>query len=234
VKTSLLPPARAVLLDLDDTLYPERTYFESGLAAVADFVAGDDPTERCAWRRRLFADVRDHGRAGALDRIPPRDGFAAEGWRAALLHVYRTHAPELDAFPDVDAFIACARLNERRLGLVTDGKSCVQWRKVAALGLDRRLDAVVCSDDIDAPKPALEPFLAAAARLGVEPQACIYIADDPSKDFIAPARLGMGTIEVRRSLPFPLARPAPDIKAEAACRVASLTEAADFIFGGSA
>jgi putative hydrolase of the HAD superfamily len=228
-----LPPPRAILLDLDDTLYAERTYFESGLAAVADFVAGDAPDERCAWRRRLFADVRDNGRSGALDRIPPPEGQSRDGWRAALLHVYRTHAPELTAFADVDAFFARARLNDRRLGLVTDGKSCVQWRKLQALGLEARLDAVVCSDDIDTAKPALEPFLAAAARLGVAPRSCIYIADDPSKDFIAPAQLGMGTIEVRRDLPHPLAKTAPDPRAEAACRVASLTAAADFIFGGS-
>jgi putative hydrolase of the HAD superfamily len=224
---------RAVLLDLDDTLYAEWTYFESGLAAVADFVAGEDPDERRSWRRRLFADVRDHGRNGALDRIAPPTDRPAEGWRAALLHVYRTHRPELSAFPDVDGFIARARLERWRLGLVTDGKSCVQWRKLEALGLDRRLDAMICSDDIDAKKPAVEPFLAAAARLGVAPQACVYVADDPSKDFIGPHRLAMGSVQVRRALAHPLARPAPHPAAEARHRVASLTEASELLFGGS-
>lgn len=227
------PPPRAILLDLDDTLYAERTYFESGLAAVADFVAGDDPLEQRTWRHNLFGDLRDHGRSGILDRIPVRDGFTRTAWIAALLHVYRTHSPELALFQDVDGFFARARLHERRLGLVTDGKSCVQWSKIRALGLEGRLDAIVCSDDIDTSKPALEPFLTAAARLGVEPRACIYVADDPSKDFIAPAMLGMGTVEIRRPLAHPLAKPADAPAAIAAAKVSSLIEAGDFIFGGS-
>lgn len=222
-----------MLLDLDDTLYPERTYFESGLAAVADFVAGADPDTRCAWRRKLFADVRDRGRNGALDRIAPPAGRSPEGWRVTLLQVYRTHRPELKAFPDVDLFIARARLEGWRLGLVTDGKSCVQRRKLEALELAGRLDAVVCSDDIDAPKPAVEPFLAVAHLLGVAPEACVYVADDPSKDFIGPHRLGMGTVQVRRDLAYPLARPAPEPSAEARRRTASLIEAAEHLFGGS-
>lgn len=230
---SEIRPRRAILLDLDDTLYAERTYFESGLAAVADFVAGDDPIEQRNWRRQLFADVRDNGRKGVIDRIPPPADRAIEGWRTALLHVYRTHRPELKAFPDVDGFIARARLEGWRLGLVTDGKSCVQWRKLEALGLHERLDAVVCSDDIDKPKPAPELFLAAAALLGVAPEGCVYIADDPSKDFIAPRGLGMGAIHIRRGLAHPLARPAPHPTAEARCRVASLTEASELLFGGS-
>jgi putative hydrolase of the HAD superfamily len=227
------PPARAVLLDLDDTLYPERTFFESGLAAVADFVAGDDPAERCAWRRRLFADLRDRGREGAFERIPVPAGQRAEGWRAALLQVYRSHRPEIAAFPDVDGFIARARLEDRRLAIVADGKSCEQWRKVLALGLLRRVDAVVCADDLDAPPASPEPLLAAAALLGVAPAACVYVSDDASKDFIAPNGLGMLTVQVRRSLAYPLARPAPHPAAEARRRVASLTEASDLLFGGS-
>lgn len=227
------PPPQAVLLDLDDTLYPERTYFESGLAAVADFVAGDDPAERCAWRRRLFADLRDHGRDGALERIPVPAGKRAEGWRAALLQVYRNHKPEIAPFPDVDGFIARARLEGRRLALVAGGKSCEAWRKVLALGLLRRLDAVVCADDLDASAGSPTPFLAAAELLGAAPEACVYVSDDASKDFIAPNQLGMVTVQVRRGLAYPLARPAPHPAAEARRRVASLTEASDLLFGGS-
>lgn len=224
---------RAILLDLDDTVYPERSYFESGLVAVADWIAGDDPAERREWRRRLSQDARQQGRAGVLDRIPHPADRTPEAWRATLLQVYRTHEPRISAFTDVEAFIDAARQAGCRLGVVTDGKSCVQWRKLAALGLPARVDAVVCSDDIDRPKPAVEPFLVAATLLGVPAEACVYVSDDASKDFIGPRRLGMATIQVSRSLPFPLARPAPDTAAEAARRVTSLAEAGELLFGAS-
>jgi putative hydrolase of the HAD superfamily len=224
---------RAILLDLDDTLYEERTYFESGLAAVADWMSDYHLATAESWRARLLQDALAHGRSGVLDRIPCPADKTAEGWRAALLQVYRTHIPTLTLFPDVDLFIARARLEGCLLGLVTDGKSCMQWRKLAALGFERRLDAVVCSDDLDTAKPSTRPFLAAAALMGVPPQACAYLADDPSKDFIAPNLLGMATIQVRRTLAHPLARPAPNDAAEARCRVGGLDEAVDLLFGGA-
>jgi putative hydrolase of the HAD superfamily len=224
---------RAVLLDLDDTLYPERSYFESGLAAVAAWVAAREGADDGAWRERLARDVAAHGRDGVLDRVEPPPGRTREQWRAALLHVYRTHAPRLVPFGDVEPFLARARSEGVKLGLVTDGKSRVQWRKLEALGLDRRLDAIVCSDDLDGRKPDAAPFLAAAALLDVPPEACTYVADDASKDFVAPHRLGMATIQVCRDLPFPLARTAPAADAEARCRVRSLAAAAEILFGGA-
>lgn len=227
------PTLRAVILDLDDTLYAERTYFESGLAAVANFVAGPDEGLRSAWRERLVADVRANGRPGALDRIPAPPGRPEDGWVATLLQVYRTHRPIITCFPDVAPFIARARGEHVRLGIVTDGKSCAQRRKIEALGLAGKLDAVVCSDDIDAPKPAVESFVAAAALMGAPAEACLYIADDPFKDFIGPRRLGMDTIHLRRPLPHPIAKPAPDPAANARVCVISLAEAGELIFGGS-
>ena len=117
--------------------------------------------------------------------------------------------------------------------MVTDGKSCAQRRKIEALGLAGKLDAVICSDDIDAPKPGVESFVAAAALMGAAVQACLYIGDDPSKDFIGPRRLGMETIRLRRPLPHPIAHAAPDPGAEARYCVTSLAEAGDLIFGGT-
>jgi len=225
-------PPRAVLFDLDDTLYPEWSYFESGLGAVADFLAGPDGGRRAAWRERLKTDVAEHGRAGVFQRIPPPSG-RDEGWIATLLHVYRAHRPTIAAFPDVAPFLQRARRDGIRLGLVTDGKSIVQRRKVEALDLASRLDAIVCTDDIDAPKPAVEAFLATAALLGVSPDVCVYVADDASKDFIGPRRLGMGTIHLRRPLHRAIAKAATDPAAEAERLVTTLAEAAELIFGES-
>jgi putative hydrolase of the HAD superfamily len=222
-----------VLLDLDDTLYPERSYFESGLTAVAEWLTRDGREATEARLIQLMYDVRDHGRKGVLDRIPCPAGQDPVGWKAALLQVYRTHMPRLIPFSDVDGFIARTRLEGYRIGLVTDGKSCVQWRKLVALGLASRFDAVICTEDLDTRKPDVKPFLAAAALLGVKADACVYLSDDPSKDFIGPNRLGMKTVQVRRDLPFALARPAPDDDAEAGCRLSSLTEAAELLFGAT-
>ncbi len=223
---------RGVLLDLDDTLYPERDYFESGLAAVAAFLGRGHAEATARALADLETSVATYGRNGVLDRVPPPPDLStaeAQGWTRTLLHVYRTHAPTLRLFDDAPALLDTVRARGGRLGLVTDGKSCVQWRKLRALGLEARLDALVVTDDLDIPKPSPEPFRVAAALLGLPPHACVYIADDPSKDFLGPHALGMGTLHVQRKLPWPLARPAAAAEAEAQVRVDSLTEATHWL-----
>lgn len=225
-----MKPIRAVLLDMDDTVYPERSYFESGMAAVAQLVAGESHSVAVCLAG-LKADVAQHGRVGVIDRIPVPDGTALETWRLALLHRYRTHAPTLPLFPDVLPFMTSCRQAGYRLGLITDGKSAVQWRKLQALGLDKLVDIIVVTDDIDAPKPSSKPFALAAQLLGVPPGDAVYIADDASKDFIGPHELGMATIQIMRGLAFPLAKPAATPDAEAQYRVTTLLEAASLLFG---
>jgi HAD superfamily hydrolase (TIGR01509 family) len=58
-------------------------------------------------------------------------------------------------------------------------------RHVAALflggaGLVDRFDAIVTRDDVTRGKPDPEPFLTAAARLGIRPDACIVLEDAPA------------------------------------------------------
>jgi putative hydrolase of the HAD superfamily len=223
---------RGVLLDLDDTLYPERDYFESGLAAVAAFLGRGHAAATAQALADLEASVATYGRNGVLDRVAPPAHLPTsepQAWTRTLLHVYRTHTPRLRLFEDAHTLLDTVRDHGGRLALVTDGKSCVQWRKLRALGLEGRLDALVVTDDLDTPKPSPEPFRVAAALLGLPPEACVYLADDPSKDFLGPHALGMGTIHVQRRVPWPLARPAASAEAEAQVRVDSLTEATHWL-----
>ena len=47
-------------------------------------------------------------------------------------------------------------------------------------------------------KPHPFAFEQMSARLGVSPSACVYVADNPLKDFIAPNRLGWRTVQIKR------------------------------------
>ncbi len=220
-----------IILDLDDTLYAERSYFESGVVALAGWLTGTGGAGSDEWLDRLRTDIARSGRAGMIDRIAVPDGGDPAGWRLSLLHVYRTHRPQLAPFDDVCPFLERARTAGCRVGLLTDGKSCVQRRKIRGLGLEAAFDAIVCTDDIDAPKPSPHGFHVAARLLGLAPKQCVYIADDARKDFIGPRSINMATIQIRRPLPWPLAGEAPGLEAEADRQVVSLDEAARILFG---
>lgn len=196
---------KCLLLDLDDTLYPERDYFESGLKAVASWLAVRQGLDVVQVRERLYEDLRRNGRNQLFDMIAVPDGVDRTIWIKTLLHVYRSHRPEIRLYPQADKFIDQCMSLGLDVGLVTDGKSRVQWNKVEALGLDRRLHLILCTEDIDTRKPATEPFAVAAGLLNVPVEQCVYVADDPSKDFIGPRCLSMKTIHIKHSLEFPLA-----------------------------
>jgi putative hydrolase of the HAD superfamily len=234
------PRPDGIILDLDDTLYAERSYFESGVVALAGWLTGTGGAGSDEWLDRLRADIARSGRAGMIDRIAVPNIAVHNGdgngddlatWRLSLLHVYRTHRPQLAPFDDVRPFLGRARAAGCRVALLTDGKSCVQRRKIRGLGLEAAFDAIVCTDDIDAPKPSPHGFRVAARLLGLAPKQCVYIADDARKDFIGPRGINMATIQIRRPLPWPLAGEAPGLEAEAERQVVSLDEAARILFG---
>jgi putative hydrolase of the HAD superfamily len=209
---------RAVLFDLDDTLFPQSAWLDGAWAAVAAAavrVAGPDSGRHDSGPHD--AGLHDAGRfkAGrfeaALRRVAGRgtaqggiiDKALAETGLdvpvAPLVDVFRSHRPErLEPYPGVAHGLA--RLARTvPLGLVTDGEPGIQRGKVAALGLGPFFRAVVFSDELGRQrrKPDPAPFLAALEMLGVAAGAVVFVGDNPAKDVAGAAALGMTTIRVR-------------------------------------
>lgn len=69
---------------------------------------------------------------------------------------------------------------------------------IAALGLEEYFGAVVSAEDVTEGKPDPQVFLKAAARLGVEPSACVIVEDAPAGTEAA-RRAGMRSVGVLSS-----------------------------------
>jgi putative hydrolase of the HAD superfamily len=192
--TGRTTPVRAVLFDLDDTLYPEWTFFRSGFRVVAlelirRGLSGDPDT---------LADrmLELHGveRPGVLERFSAELPFPA-AWVPELIEIFRGHDPQI-ALPEATAGVL-ARLRKRfRLGCVSDGWLNVQKRKLAALGLESALDAVVLTDAWGRTywKPHPAPFLRCCEALGVPPGAAVFVGDHPARDIQGAQRAGLTAI----------------------------------------
>jgi putative hydrolase of the HAD superfamily len=188
---------RAVLVDLDDTLYDQRAWLAGAWQAVAVAAAafGVAPAELAAALAEIAAEGSDRGRI--IDRALERVGAAGVPVEP-LVQTFRSHAPErLAAFPGVPAGLA--RLRARcRIGLVTDGDPGTQRAKLRALGLGDAFDVVVLSDELGRGyrKPHPAPFRAALFALGLAPQEALFVGDRPDKDVAGAAAAGMGCIRV--------------------------------------
>ncbi|HLK37723.1 MAG TPA: HAD family hydrolase [Polyangiaceae bacterium] len=191
----------AILFDLDDTLYPEDTYVRGGFDAVATHAA------RQGWARSA-PEARQHlvrllardGRGRVFDAFLEEAGVHSEARAQEMLHVYRTHTPSIRTYADVVPVLRELREHGVPTGLVTDGLASVQERKVSALGIQALVDVVVCTGDLGdgLAKPSEVPFLVALSRLAAPVVGSVYVGNDPRKDFVAPRRLGMSAIHVRR------------------------------------
>jgi putative hydrolase of the HAD superfamily len=186
-----------VTFDLDDTLYLERDFVRSGFAAVGGWLAterGVRGFEACAWR--LFETGQ---RGDIFDRVLPRLGVQPErALIVRLVRVYREHLPTIRLEPAA-AELLDGLSGRCRLAVLTDGFHETQRRKIVALGLESRCRPIVCTDRWGREhwKPSCKGFRHIQEALGAPPERCIYIGDNPAKDFRAPKALGWRTLRLR-------------------------------------
>jgi len=187
------PDRRAVIFDLDDTLYPLRRFVLSGFAAAARHLERARGLDGRAVFAELSRAMRTH-RGHELQvlahrrRLPP--SIVPD-----LVTVIRGHQPRL-RLPRQTAYALGALRRGWQLGIVTNGFPDIQARKVRALGLDLAVDTVVYASEhgSGAGKPDREPFLEALARLGVAPDRAVFVGDDERCDLFGAGRIGMFTV----------------------------------------
>lgn len=181
---------KAYIFDIDDTLYLERDYVKSGFFAVGEAVKCPKFGEKC-WS--LFeAGVRGNTFDLAKVEYPDVTQKTRE-----LVSIYRCHYPKISLCPDAEKYIY--KLHART-GVISDGPIESQRAKFRALGLLPWIECPIFTQEVCASKPAPAAFQLAAYTLNTPYENCVYIADNPKKDFSGPKSLGMKTIRIRRPL----------------------------------
>lgn len=193
-----MPKLKAVLFDLDDTLYPEQMYVVSGFRAVADWIYEQTALEPEETFLELCALFRLGVRGDTFDKWLVSRSLLPDALLAGMIEAYRDHKPCIVATDQVRAVLRS--LGERlKLGLVTDGPEQVQAGKLAALGLAKYFDVVVLTDSLGpgASKPNPAAFRVALQAMECEGAEAVYCADNPKKDFLGARRAGSQSVRVR-------------------------------------
>lgn len=194
---------RAILFDLDDTLYRERRFILSGFAVVARAVEDTDGVPAADAYRVLVAALRLGRRATAFQELC--DAYDLDRTRIAnWVSLVRVHAPRLRAGRRTRTILAGLRTGWR-LGLVTNGLPEVQRRKIDGLRLRPFFDHI-CLAGLPGHggKPSPEPFFETCAALGVKPARAVHVGDNVETDVQGAQRAGLKTIllTLRSCSPF--------------------------------
>lgn len=189
---------KCVVFDIDDTLYLERDYVRSGFIAVSEWARealGVNSFFDESWKR-----FEGGHRGNIFNRVLEALGIVpSEELVRTMVSIYRSHDPAICLLSDSEE---CLRSFNGKafIGIISDGPLLGQQRKVGRLGLTSRSNHIILTQSlgIEYSKPHPRAFLQMQHLANSAPEACIYIADNPIKDFIAPGRLGWQTIRIRR------------------------------------
>lgn len=189
---------RAVVFDLDDTLFPEREFVFSGFTAVNEWL------ERYYNVAGFFQEAKKLFEKGQRKNIfnTVLDQFHFEyddSLIMSMVRVYREHSPAISLYKD--AKWAIAELKEKNLlGIITDGYLTTQQNKVKSLGIKEAFKVIIYSDQYGREhwKPSQVPYLKIMEFLQCPGEECVYIGDNPCKDFITAKNLGWQTVHIHR------------------------------------
>jgi putative hydrolase of the HAD superfamily len=191
--------SRVWVCDIDDTLYLEGDYVQSGFRAVAEWAEyelGVGGMYDVAWELFLTG-TRNTTLTDAFIRL----GAPLSPAKASkAIRVYRDHAPDIQLCPDASDFLSRV-LDTARIAIVTDGPAASQRAKIDALGLASVADPIIVTSEqgADWHKPSPRSFLHIQRQLTASPEWCTYVADNPNKDFEGPKGLGWHTVRVMRA-----------------------------------
>lgn len=160
----------ALFFDLDGTLLDtEALALETGLAV---FAAAGHPVGPALLHRLVG---RDEPTSEAILRaeLPHADvGSIRRDWAAAFAAGVETG---LVLKPGV-AELLDATDGHRRAVVTSTGRPGAH-RKLAIAGIAARFELVISLDDVTAPKPAPDPYLLAAGRMGLDAARCLVFED---------------------------------------------------------
>lgn len=190
--------SKLVVLDMDDTIYLERDYVRSGFTAVSDVVT--DATGILGFFNEAWALFESGTRGKIFNQVLQKLEINEDKFSVSdCVKIYRNHRPDIELLPDARAFLnQITRVT--KTGLITDGPASSQRNKIKALGLEDFVTDLIVTDEYEPKwtKPSPQAFIHFMQANKISPSECIYIGDNPTKDFQAPLSLGWHALRVRR------------------------------------
>lgn len=214
----------AVVFDMDGLLFDTEALWQEGLlaaAAEAGHVIPDEVYQRSIGVRR--------SQCGDLFRAHFGQDFGFEAFHADWRrHFWRVAESRPALKPGVLELLELLDQSRLPRAIATSSSRASVERHLAAHRLTGRFDAIVCRGDYEAGKPAPDPFLKAAERLGAYPRRCLAL-EDSHIGVRSAAAAGMMTVMVPD-----LMEPTGDIRPLCAAVARDLHEVRAWVLGAGA
>lgn len=189
---------QAVLFDFDDTLQDREAAYRAYCAAfLEEFFPGIPAKEKAA--RVDEMEARINGGYRKREEYFP-ELIELWDWREhppvefLCCHFNEHYGEHVALFSDAVPTIQLLKAQGYRLGVVSNGPSVLQNKKLDTAGIRSFFDGVVVSGDYGIHKPDKRLFDLAAQQLGVPNEACLFVGDHPVNDIHGAIGAGMHAV----------------------------------------
>lgn len=193
---------KIIVFDLDDTLYNEITYVESGFSVVASFFAKKYNLSRDLFFEILIKNLALYGRGKVFDNTLLFFNIFTKSNLKKSISIYRTHIPNITLTSESKEILDYYYSLQIPLYLVTDGNKIVQNNKIEGLKIEKYFKKIFITHryGLIYSKPSTYCFEKIAQFEKVSYNNIVYIGDNINKDFIGIKKLGFQTIRIRNGL----------------------------------
>lgn len=191
---------RAVVFDMDDTLYDEMTFVQSGFRSVAQYLSTRFNLDKEKVYQDMLRHLKFYGRGEIFDSVLKNYGIYTPQLVEELVETYRVHTPEISLYPDVVETLEKLRAMKLKIGIITDGLHSVQKKKVSTLKLQNYVDFIIYTNELgpNCEKPHPASFLHAIGMLNLKPKNILYVGNNPEKDISGANSVGMQSFHLCR------------------------------------
>jgi putative hydrolase of the HAD superfamily len=184
---------KSVIFDLDDTLYKEIDYVRSGFSFLASLLSKKEKIQKS----ELYTFLIDRFNIQNNPFQKLIKNYNLKYSVEELLYLYRNHEPKINLDQQTIMVLDQLKNDNFLKGLLTDGRSMQQRKKIKSLGLIPYFKNIVISEEFGTEKPVKENYVYFVDKRKIDKNMYFYIGDNPKKDFITPNKLGWITICIK-------------------------------------
>ena len=202
-------PVKAVLVDLDNTLYEYEKCNNAGLDAIFSSLSSifNKPKETIKEtfhesRRKVKLQLKDtassHSRFLYFQKMIESLKGRTDIELTQKIHslFWDAYLNEMKLFDGLIDFFKQLKEMGIKIAIVSNLTADIQFRKLGKLGIDNYVDFVVTSEEAGQDKPANPIYLLALEKLGLQKDEAIFIGDELETDIQGAKELGLKYIHV--------------------------------------
>lgn len=191
---------KSVLFDLDNTLLDFLTFKkETAKAAAKAMIKQGLPATEIEVYGKIFSVYDEKGIEyqktfyEVVKQYNLELNLAEKIQQAGIIAYQQKKYEVLRPYPMVKPTLRKLREKGLKLGIISDAPRNKAWQRLILTGLENEFDFVITYSDTQEHKPHPSSFTLALKKLGVLPDAVLFVGDNPSKDIKGARAVGMRT-----------------------------------------